>query len=211
MIIKRARSRTLSGYYETHHIIPRCLGGDDNPDNLAVLTAREHFICHLLLPKMLQGEPKYKMLHAYFMMSGRKIYNAKKYEIYKKEYSTLLSTQMSGKGNPMYGVNRSGEFNTFYGKKHTKETREKISQRQKKRYLERPESFKTYERTDEHRTAISQARRNTANVYNFIHKDGSTFSGSIRQLSELVSSHPAEPWKLVKGQYKTHKGWRLAN
>ena len=33
-------------YYEQHHIIPKCLGGTDNTDNLVLLTAREHFIAH---------------------------------------------------------------------------------------------------------------------------------------------------------------------
>lgn len=43
-------------YTETHHIIPRCLGGDDSSDNLCVLTAKEHFICHYLLTKMYKGD-----------------------------------------------------------------------------------------------------------------------------------------------------------
>ena len=28
-IIDRARNRTLQGYLERHHVIPRCLGGTD--------------------------------------------------------------------------------------------------------------------------------------------------------------------------------------
>lgn len=36
-------------YYEYHHIIPKCLGGLNNNENLVLLTAREHFICHKLL------------------------------------------------------------------------------------------------------------------------------------------------------------------
>lgn len=33
-IINRARSRILDTYTETHHIIPRCLGGTDDKENL---------------------------------------------------------------------------------------------------------------------------------------------------------------------------------
>lgn len=44
--------RTLEGYTEKHHIIPRCLGGSNEQINIAVLTAREHYIAHLLLTKM---------------------------------------------------------------------------------------------------------------------------------------------------------------
>lgn len=42
-------------YYEGHHIIPKCLGGTGKTyeykwhDNIVLLTAKEHFICHRLL------------------------------------------------------------------------------------------------------------------------------------------------------------------
>ena len=39
-------------YYETHHVIPKCLGGVDSENNLVLLTAREHFLCHWLLIRM---------------------------------------------------------------------------------------------------------------------------------------------------------------
>lgn len=34
-IIARARNRVTDDYTELHHILPRSLGGDDSPDNLA--------------------------------------------------------------------------------------------------------------------------------------------------------------------------------
>jgi hypothetical protein len=51
-IINRARNRKLEGYIELHHIVPRCLGGTDNSDNIVPLTAKEHFVCHQLLIKI---------------------------------------------------------------------------------------------------------------------------------------------------------------
>lgn len=39
-------------YNEIHHILPRCLGGSDLPDNLLRVTHKEHFILHLLLTKI---------------------------------------------------------------------------------------------------------------------------------------------------------------
>jgi 5-methylcytosine-specific restriction endonuclease McrA len=48
-IIERAKNRNLLDYKERHHIIPKCLGGSDNLDNLVDLTAREHFIIHKIL------------------------------------------------------------------------------------------------------------------------------------------------------------------
>lgn len=52
-LISRAQAReSLSEYKETHHIIPRCMGGSDDKENLVELTGREHFIAHWLLCKI---------------------------------------------------------------------------------------------------------------------------------------------------------------
>ena len=48
-IINKALNRKIKGYLEKHHILPRSLGGSDNKDNLVELTAKEHFIVHMLL------------------------------------------------------------------------------------------------------------------------------------------------------------------
>lgn len=44
--------KTKLGYYERHHIIPKCMGGDNSKENLVLLTYREHFLCHWLLVKI---------------------------------------------------------------------------------------------------------------------------------------------------------------
>jgi hypothetical protein len=69
-IVQRAQTRILSPdvYVEKHHIIPRSLGGDSSKSNIAKLTPREHFICHLLLTKMTDGNNMYKMRHAIWML-----------------------------------------------------------------------------------------------------------------------------------------------
>lgn len=51
-LIERGRNRQITTYTETHHIIPRCMGGHNKKENLVELTAREHFIAHLLLVKI---------------------------------------------------------------------------------------------------------------------------------------------------------------
>ena len=57
-IITRARQRTITGYTETHHVVPRCLGGNNSPANLVQLTLKEHRICHKLLVKMVPFKSK---------------------------------------------------------------------------------------------------------------------------------------------------------
>ena len=41
----------LEGYYEKHHIVPKCMGGGEENENFVLFTAREHFIAHRLLWK----------------------------------------------------------------------------------------------------------------------------------------------------------------
>lgn len=53
------------GYYESHHIRPRCLGGKDDTDNLVLLTAKEHFVVHHLLCRIY---PRSTHLHRAFKL-----------------------------------------------------------------------------------------------------------------------------------------------
>lgn len=67
-LINTRKNRIITGYTEKHHIIPRSLGGTNLKDNLVSLTPREHFIAHLLLSKMFDGDEKYKMYYAFNMI-----------------------------------------------------------------------------------------------------------------------------------------------
>lgn len=52
-LIHRARGRdNTEGYFENHHVIPKCIGGSDDSDNLVKLTPEEHYVAHQLLHKM---------------------------------------------------------------------------------------------------------------------------------------------------------------
>jgi hypothetical protein len=44
-------SKPLYGYFERHHILPKCMGGKDEYDNLIYLNARCHLLAHWLLMK----------------------------------------------------------------------------------------------------------------------------------------------------------------
>jgi hypothetical protein len=75
LLINRAKLRKLE-VYETHHIIPRCVGGTNDLENLVNLTPEEHYIAHQLLIKIYPGNPK--LIYAAMMMtrgrSSNKIY-----------------------------------------------------------------------------------------------------------------------------------------
>lgn len=57
-IVTKAKARKVpkKGYREKHHIIPRSMGGSNADENIVSLKAREHFLCHRLLTKMVEGE-----------------------------------------------------------------------------------------------------------------------------------------------------------
>jgi len=51
LILNRQQNPVTSGYKENHHIIPSSLGGSDDKHNRVNLTAREHYMAHLLLAR----------------------------------------------------------------------------------------------------------------------------------------------------------------
>ena len=74
----RRNAKKIIGYTELHHIIPKSICKDFNDDlnNLVALTPKEHFICHLLLTKMLiLKKHSNKMIFAFKRMNSG---NAKK-------------------------------------------------------------------------------------------------------------------------------------
>ena len=87
-------------YYERHHIIPKCVGGEGKTHqwrthpNIVLLTAREHFICHQLLCQIYPNESKLKF--ALWAMSNQKTDNRdykignRQYERMKQEYVKLV-------------------------------------------------------------------------------------------------------------------------
>ena len=54
LLIQKGLKRNPSelNYSEKHHIIPKCMGGNDSKENLVILTAEEHYVAHQLLVKI---------------------------------------------------------------------------------------------------------------------------------------------------------------
>lgn len=55
------RNKKKYGYTEIHHIIPRCIGGTDDKENLVQLTGQEHYEAHRLLAKIHKGNISIEM------------------------------------------------------------------------------------------------------------------------------------------------------
>jgi hypothetical protein len=87
-IIERAQKRQLEGYVEKHHIIPKCLEGNNDRDNIVQLTAREHFMCHRLLCEIYPYSDKLKYA-LYLMNIGKQKHREANYQISSRTYERL--------------------------------------------------------------------------------------------------------------------------
>lgn len=131
---------------EVHHIIPRSLGGSNSKSNLVVLTAREHYLAHLLLIKMHEGRNKAKMVYAFHRMNfcnGSQARNSKDYD----HIRSLYSKHVSGPNHPRFGVKRSNEFRErMMGHEVKSSTRKKIG-----------DALRGIPKSNEHKDKISKA------------------------------------------------------
>lgn len=86
-IIKKAQSTQYNGHTENHHIIPKCLGGNNFKSNIVTLTYREHFICHWLLCKIYPDNFKLKAAFGKMLETNKnnqRIVSSKQFDIVKR-------------------------------------------------------------------------------------------------------------------------------
>ena len=90
-IIDNAIGRPIQDgvYYERHHVLPKSMGGSNDKTNLVPLTAKEHFICHMLLPKMTTGDARISMLFAAFTMATLTANGNQRYKVNSNTYEIL--------------------------------------------------------------------------------------------------------------------------
>ena len=77
-----------TGIVERHHILPRSMGGTDSSDNIVEVSPRVHYILHLLLYKMTEGNDRKKMWYAVWNMSNQgKVKTGSMYQFIREEAS----------------------------------------------------------------------------------------------------------------------------
>jgi len=164
-ITSNAKQRITEGYHELHHIIPQSMGGSNHKENLVELTAREHFICHWLLIKMVEGEDRSKMLYALNGMKAENRYQqryhtkitARVYEKYRIEHAENHSKRM--KGRPAWNKGRKLEEHEL--QEHIERARHRnvdpVKQAEGQR--KRVEKIKGQKRTDETKKLMSLASK----------------------------------------------------
>ena len=128
-ITERGQVRITNERTESHHIIPKCLGGVDNKSNLTNITLREHFICHWLLTKIHYGKERHQLLKALWMMKAENQNQTRyKTKITSRVYATLKEEYIK-----LQSIKVTGKNNGFYGRTHTPEARKRISEANKGR------------------------------------------------------------------------------
>jgi hypothetical protein len=125
-IIDRAKNSNRykgdGNYYEAHHIVPRCMGGEGKASqwrthpNIILLTAKEHFVIHKLLCEIYHK--KWELVYAYWLfVNGNQSMNHngnKYYNIGSREYERVRIEQSE----------LSTKINT--GRTHSEETKQKM-------------------------------------------------------------------------------------
>lgn len=111
-IIKTRGQWNVDGYYEIHHIKPKCLGGlpkkpakTSKHQNIIWLTGKEHFIAHKLLAK--ENPKNVKLTAAFLRMCHSKNCNyeitAEEYEEARKLHALVMQKRFLGNANPSRG------------------------------------------------------------------------------------------------------------
>ena len=97
----RGRFNCDDEYHERHHIVPKCLGGTNDEENLIDLFAREHFEAHRLLA--LENPDNNELVYAWNCMAILNNDRQSRYIITPEEYEErkiLLHIAISGGNNP---------------------------------------------------------------------------------------------------------------
>lgn len=183
-LVSKAQLRSLDSsiYVEKHHIVPKCMGGDNSKDNLVYLTAKEHFLAHKLLVRVY---PSVKGVWYALIAMGRlvqfksKIFESERQRAYKmrkgfkysEESKLKMSLAKKGKasnspetqfktGTIPWNAGKFGEQHHLYGSKRSLEQRKRMGEAQKL-CGNLPPSRKGVKMTEEQKQIASQKRAMT--------------------------------------------------
>ena len=142
-IINRAKSRALlpNTKIEKHHIIPRSMGGTNDDHNIVKLSAREHFVCHRLLPKFTKDKARTKMLYAIWKMCHSTKARKESFKLTARTYSTIKEAMKNSRTSEDFtpewrakiSASRTGQPTWNKGIRRTEEEKAKMREGHSKR------------------------------------------------------------------------------
>jgi hypothetical protein len=233
---RRIRELSLEGYTEGHHILPRCMGGGDEPDNLIRLSAEDHVFAHLLLAKGWGGRlwyPLIQMLRLPRQVKGasrgpraiRAAATARREQ--RKLQTGVKRPDVSArlKGRPKSPEHRKSLSISRTGRRDTPETRAKKSAAMKLRICtpERNAKLSAALRgrkfSQEHRAKISAGAkqrhigsgnpRYDRTIRSFVHDDGRVELMTKYDLAKKYGLNRSCLNYVIAGERDKTGGWRL--
>lgn len=223
------RQKGHGTYYEKHHILPKSfkLGGHNDKKNFVHLTAREHYIVHILLSKFTVGNYRKKMIYALWYLSNRNIEyvpTSRLYESAKKQYVENVKSRIDS-ADTRKKKSRPNELNGMWGRTHTNEVKEKLSNLTKARLV-----GKSYtEQFGEERAAQLRQQRSiklkdfiknnpgvregksnaNAKKYEITGPDGKVYivNGSLKKFCQEHQVYVGGLIDVAKNRKPAHKGW----
>jgi hypothetical protein len=143
-LIAKAKARVCpEGYVERHHILPKALGGSDDSSNLVALTAREHFLAHVLLAKIHGGDMWLPVVRMKTFKDGSKA-NSRLYEMARVANALEVGKRL--KGSKLSDEHKKKIGESGRGQKRSEETRRRIS-----------EALKNKPKSEQHRKSLAEA------------------------------------------------------
>jgi hypothetical protein len=113
-LIERARGRRLDGYRERHHVLPRCMGGGNDLDNIVELTGEEHYVAHQLL---VRGYPYVNGLAVAAVRMAKQCTGNKAYAWLRRRVAADARVRETGKKRSPESVEKG--VSKLRGRKHT--------------------------------------------------------------------------------------------
>jgi hypothetical protein len=190
-LIERGQNRTLEDYTENHHIIPRCMGGSNDKENLVKLTPEEHYVAHQLLVKIYPNNPP--LVKAAAMMVPNRP-NNKMYGWIRRQFSLVQSESQKGKKNSQY--NTMWITNGNISKKISKESIIPDGwvkgRKSKKKYKKQPPKIILFKQIQLCRDCIKEKSKRNAEFWyqQLIKSDSKSIRDFVRN-SDYESSHVA--------------------
>jgi hypothetical protein len=209
-LISKRQQILTEGYSEKHHIVPKCMNGTNDTDNLVRLTAREHFIAHLLLAKI-YGGPLY---HAAFRMSCYKKYSSKEYEWLKINNSAIQSEMM--KNRIVSSETRLKLSIAASGRYHSDITKIKMKESQAKHKKDNPDWKTKNPRYVEHWINLGFSEKESIKIikekYPIKFTDEQRKKANLTKTGKKISNETKEKMKMGHIKHKENNpDWKINN
>lgn len=232
-ICQMAKSRNLQKncgvYIEKHHVVPKSfnLGGQSDSENIVNLTAREHYIAHLLLSKMFDNKLyKNKMHYALWRLSTRGIHfipNSHSYQTARQQILETIKTRIDSE-ETRSKKSRPGHLNSMYGKKRPEimakanaasvlnskgKTYEMIYGKIRAAQLKSDRSKKLKSYLQQNSNVRQGTTNPNAKTYCFVDPDGieHIVTGQLKVFCKTKNLDTGTVINCIKGRRESYKGW----